>query len=84
MNVTTTRASIRDIRLFNEATGRDVTTEASGSMTPEKARRVALLGVDFVSVGAITHSARAIDIALEVTVPTLAKPRTNTESTVVR
>ena len=46
--------------------GRDVTTEASGRMTPETARAAADAGVDFVSAGALTHSARAIDIALEV------------------
>lgn len=41
-------------------------TEASGTMTPERAREAALAGVDFVSVGAITHSARAIDFSLEL------------------
>ncbi|GAB4246600.1 MAG: carboxylating nicotinate-nucleotide diphosphorylase [Candidatus Methylacidiphilales bacterium] len=41
-------------------------TEASGTMTPERAREAAAAGVDFVSVGAITHSARAIDFSLEL------------------
>jgi nicotinate-nucleotide pyrophosphorylase (carboxylating) len=40
--------------------------EASGGITLENARRVAETGVDFVSVGAITHSARALDMSLEV------------------
>lgn len=40
--------------------------EASGSMTLERAREAAAAGVDFVSVGAITHSARAIDFSLEL------------------
>jgi hypothetical protein len=35
-------------------------------MTPGSARAAADAGVDFVSVGAITHSIRAIDIALDV------------------
>jgi nicotinate-nucleotide pyrophosphorylase (carboxylating) len=58
--------AVSDVALFNEATGADVTTEASGRMTPHTARAAAEAGVDFVSAGAITHSATAIDIALEV------------------
>jgi nicotinate-nucleotide pyrophosphorylase len=58
--------AVEDVHLFNEATGSRVTTEASGRMTPESARAAAHAGVDFVSVGAITHSVKAIDIALDV------------------
>ena len=58
--------AVVDVKLFNEATGAEVTTEASGRMTPEPARAAADAGVDFVSAGALTHSARAIDIALDV------------------
>ena len=58
--------AVVDVKLFNEATGAEVTTEASGRMTPVTARAAAEAGVDFVSVGALTHSARAIDIALDV------------------
>ena len=67
-NMTTAaiRKAVEDVHLFNEATGQDVTTEASGRMTPETARDAAEAGVDFVSAGALTHSARAIDIALDV------------------
>ena len=39
--------------------------EVSGKITPEKARDVARLGVDFISVGALTHSFRSVDISLE-------------------
>jgi len=60
------RKAVEDVHLFNEATGKGVTTEASGRMTPETARAAAEAGVDFVSAGALTHSARAIDIALDV------------------
>ena len=58
--------AVVDVKLFNEATGAEVTTEASGRMTPETARAAADAGVDFVSAGALTHSARAVDIALDV------------------
>ncbi len=39
--------------------------EASGGVTLERARAIAETGVDFISVGALTHSARAVDIALD-------------------
>ncbi|MEO8586534.1 MAG: carboxylating nicotinate-nucleotide diphosphorylase [Acidobacteriota bacterium] len=58
--------AVVDVKLFNEATGAGVTTEASGRMTPATARAAAEAGVDFVSAGALTHSARAIDIALDI------------------
>lgn len=66
MTVAEIAKAVKDVALFNEATGRRVTTEASGGMTPEKAAASARAGVDFVSVGALTHSARAVDVALDV------------------
>ncbi len=47
------------------AAGR-VRLEASGNMTLERLPRVAATGVDYVSMGAITHSAKAVDISLEL------------------
>lgn len=41
--------------------------EASGGINLRTVRRVAATGVDYISVGALTHSARAIDISLELT-----------------
>ena len=43
-----------------------VTLEASGGITLENVRAYAGTGVDFVSVGALTHSVRAADISLEL------------------
>ncbi len=40
-------------------------TEASGGINLANIREVAETGVDFISVGAITHSARAVDIGLD-------------------
>ena len=40
-------------------------TEASGGVTLAGVRAIAETGVDFVSVGALTHSARAVDIGLD-------------------
>jgi nicotinate-nucleotide pyrophosphorylase (carboxylating) len=41
--------------------------EASGGVTLESIGEIAKTGVDLISVGAITHSARSVDISLEVT-----------------
>ena len=46
-----------------------VLLEASGNMTLERLPRVAATGVDFVSMGALTHSARALDISFEIVGP---------------
>jgi nicotinate-nucleotide pyrophosphorylase (carboxylating) len=40
--------------------------EASGGITLENVRVVAETGVDYISIGALTHSARALDVSLEV------------------
>jgi nicotinate-nucleotide pyrophosphorylase (carboxylating) len=40
--------------------------EASGGITIENVRAVAATGVDFISSGSLTHSAKALDISLEV------------------
>jgi len=49
------------VRLVN---GR-ATTEASGGVNLETVRRIAETGVDWISVGALTHSAPALDLALD-------------------
>jgi nicotinate-nucleotide pyrophosphorylase (carboxylating) len=41
--------------------------EASGGVTVQTLREVAATGVDFVSVGALTHSAPALDLSLTLT-----------------
>jgi nicotinate-nucleotide pyrophosphorylase (carboxylating) len=43
-----------------------VLLEASGGVTLETVQTIAQTGVDFISCGALTHSARAIDIGLEL------------------
>jgi nicotinate-nucleotide pyrophosphorylase (carboxylating) len=50
------------------ALGRDkVKFEASGGVTLKTVRQIAATGVDYISVGALTHSARAVDMSLELT-----------------
>jgi len=41
-------------------------TEASGNITLERLRDVAATGVDFISIGALTHSVRALDISQRI------------------
>ncbi|MBI1730872.1 carboxylating nicotinate-nucleotide diphosphorylase [Candidatus Acetothermia bacterium] len=40
--------------------------EASGGVTLENVREVAATGVDFISIGALTHSPKALDLSLEI------------------
>jgi len=48
-----------------------VKTEASGNITLDNVQAAAMAGVDFISIGALTHSAKALDISLELESPQL-------------
>jgi nicotinate-nucleotide pyrophosphorylase (carboxylating) len=52
------------VELVREAGGRRPETEASGGVSLETVRAIAETGVDFISVGALTHSAPALDLSL--------------------
>ncbi len=45
-----------------------VELEVSGGVTADRLPKLATLGVDYVSMGALTHSARAMDLSLEILV----------------
>jgi nicotinate-nucleotide pyrophosphorylase (carboxylating) len=45
--------------------------EASGNVTLENVRSIAETGVDFISIGRLTHSAPAVDIGLDITMEAL-------------
>jgi nicotinate-nucleotide pyrophosphorylase (carboxylating) len=47
-------------------TGGRASLEASGGLTLERAREVAETGVDFISVGALTHSVKVFDLGLDL------------------
>ena len=53
------------LRSAVQCAGGKAMTEASGGVNLETVRAIAETGVDFISVGALTHSARAADIALD-------------------
>jgi nicotinate-nucleotide pyrophosphorylase (carboxylating) len=45
----------------------EIKFEASGGISLKNIRRIAATGVDYISIGALTHSPRAIDFSLEMT-----------------
>jgi nicotinate-nucleotide pyrophosphorylase (carboxylating) len=48
------------------ATGEQVELEATGGLTLEQARAYAETGVDYLSVGGLTHSSPILDVALDI------------------
>jgi nicotinate-nucleotide pyrophosphorylase (carboxylating) len=48
----------------NRASAKPIKLEASGGISEESVREIALTGVDFVSVGALTKNVRAIDLSM--------------------
>lgn len=58
--------SVDEIKASVTAAHGRVPLEASGGVTLENVRSIAQTGVDFISVGALTHSAQAIDISMEL------------------
>ena len=57
--------SLAQLRLAVQSAQGRAQTEASGGVNLATVRAIAETGVDLISVGAITHSARAVDIALD-------------------
>ena len=57
--------SLADLRQAVAMAAGEVILEASGNVRLETIRDIAATGVDFISVGAITHSARRIDMGLD-------------------
>jgi nicotinate-nucleotide pyrophosphorylase (carboxylating) len=57
---------MREAVALRDRSGRRLFLEASGNITLERARSVAGTGVDFLSVGALTHSAPAADLSLRM------------------
>jgi nicotinate-nucleotide pyrophosphorylase (carboxylating) len=59
--------SLEDMAEAVTVTAGRVELEASGNVTLDNVARIAATGVGFISVGALTHSVRAMDISLEIT-----------------
>lgn len=60
--------TLEDMREAVKAARGRALVEASGGVTLDNVRAVAETGVDFISIGALTHSAKALDISLELEV----------------
>jgi nicotinate-nucleotide pyrophosphorylase (carboxylating) len=58
--------SLNDMKKAVKVAGGRVLLEASGNIKLENVREVAETGVDLISVGALTHSAVAVDISLKI------------------
>lgn len=56
------KSAVKKIR----ATGREISVEASGGIVLENIRDYALAGVDYISVGALTHSSPAVDLSMRI------------------
>lgn len=59
--------SLEEMRRAVALAAGQVELEASGNVTLDNVSAIAATGVDFISVGALTHSPRALDISLEIT-----------------
>ena len=58
-------AEVAEVVRERDRLGSGIPLEASGGVTRERAQELAKAGADYLSVGALTHSARAIDFALD-------------------
>jgi len=58
--------ALREAVRYRDEFGRGVRLEASGGLTVETAAAVGATGVDYVAVGELTHSARVLDIGLDL------------------
>jgi nicotinate-nucleotide pyrophosphorylase (carboxylating) len=60
-------AEIRKALVIIAERGLSIPTEASGGIQLENIRKYALAGVNYISVGALTHSATAVDLSMRIT-----------------
>jgi nicotinate-nucleotide pyrophosphorylase (carboxylating) len=58
--------SIEDLRTGVLRVAGRALVEASGGVTLDQIREIARTGIDIISVGALTHSVRALDLGLDV------------------
>ncbi len=60
-----TREAVAHIRAWEEANGRHMEIESSGGITDATLRAYAECGVDFISIGALTHSVKGLDMSFK-------------------
>jgi nicotinate-nucleotide pyrophosphorylase (carboxylating) len=64
MEPSLTREAVEEVR--RHAGPHPIRTEASGGITLDNVRAFAEAGVNWISVGALTHSAPAVDLSFEI------------------
>ncbi|MFH1288361.1 MAG: nicotinate-nucleotide diphosphorylase (carboxylating), partial [bacterium] len=57
---------IRDIEKAREIAPKRIKLEVSGNISLKNVKKIARTGIDFISIGAITHSAKALDLSLVI------------------
>ncbi len=60
-----TKKAVEQIRAWEKTVGRHMEIESSGGITINTLRDYALCGVDFISVGALTHSVKSLDMSFK-------------------
>lgn len=60
-----TRQAVEMIRAWEKQNGKHIEVESSGGITIDTLRDYALCGVDFISVGALTHSVKSLDMSFK-------------------
>ncbi len=66
MSVKTLRKAVRLVKKHNKRSKQKVKTEASGGVNLKNIRKIAQTGVNAISIGALTHSSKALDISLKI------------------
>jgi nicotinate-nucleotide pyrophosphorylase (carboxylating) len=64
MSPSLARRAVEQVKLHSSS--QKIRTEASGGITLANVREFAEAGVDWISIGALTHSAPAVDISFEI------------------
>ena len=63
-----TNEAMTEAVAYIKSTGKPIKTEASGNMNIPRLKEVAATGVDYISVGALTHTVKAMDISMNIQV----------------
>ena len=63
-----TNEAMTEAAAYIKSTGKPIKTEASGNMSIPRLKEVAATGVDYISVGALTHTVKAMDIRMNIQV----------------
>lgn len=66
MSLKALREAVKLCRRVCRQAGGKIRLEASGNVTLDSIRDIAMTGVDYISSGALTHSAKALDISLDI------------------